>query len=387
MNFLALIFFSVFTLFSAQSEPFLIRVHLDEFVPDAPSNQCWTITAQGGVVLSVLKNDEGNTFKKVYRKKLVIKRSDGSLFFNGKEISACQYFIRPVNNNVHITINGISYHGGLLVNLQNNIFYLMNLVDSEQYVSAVVRKESWPGWPEEFNKAFSIVCRTYALSKVLKARAQRKRGVARVPYDIRSTSLHQVYGGAHNCLEVIDAVKKTEGIVIAYRGQPIEAMFDACCGGAVTAKMRGIDFTKAPYLARTERCTLCKKHKQYEWEVEYSSRELCSLFKDELMGGKKIKSLRIKDRDDAGFVHQLLFEGSRVNALISGKKAYSVLKKLKSTFFTVHTRGDSYVFRGRGSGHCIGFCQWGAKQMIAQGQNYKEVIAFYYPHTNLMRIR
>jgi stage II sporulation protein D len=40
-------------------------------------------------------------------------------------------------------------------------------------------------------------------------------------------------------------------------------------------------------------------------------------------------------------------------------------------------------FAGRGYGHGVGLCQWGAKGMAEQGYAARQILAFYYPGTTL----
>jgi stage II sporulation protein D len=51
-------------------------------------------------------------------------------------------------------------------------------------------------------------------------------------------------------------------------------------------------------------------------------------------------------------------------------------------------RSDRYEvagleFRGTGAGHGVGLCQRGADEMGAEGRSYREILAFYYPGTEL----
>jgi stage II sporulation protein D len=62
--------------------------------------------------------------------------------------------------------------------------------------------------------------------------------------------------------------------------------------------------------------------------------------------------------------------------------------KLRSTLFDevklYSKEGTSYfLFRGRGSGHGVGMCQWGAKGMAEQGYSFEEILRFYYPETRI----
>lgn len=50
------------------------------------------------------------------------------------------------------------------------------------------------------------------------------------------------------------------------------------------------------------------------------------------------------------------------------------------------TSGAEVVFSGRGLGHGVGLCQWGAKEMAQKGFDYKAILGRYYPGTKVMRM-
>ena len=66
-------------------------------------------------------------------------------------------------------------------------------------------------------------------------------------------------------------------------------------------------------------------------------------------------------------------EGTAVRALFG----------LQSTNFTITTTEDSITFHTIGYGHGVGLSQYGAKYMAEQGYDYTEILAHYYPHTEL----
>ena len=49
--------------------------------------------------------------------------------------------------------------------------------------------------------------------------------------------------------------------------------------------------------------------------------------------------------------------------------------------FAVAVQGDVAQFAGRGYGHGVGLCQWGAKAMAEQGYSARQILEFYYPGT------
>ena len=57
--------------------------------------------------------------------------------------------------------------------------------------------------------------------------------------------------------------------------------------------------------------------------------------------------------------------------------------KIHSELFEVRADGDGYLFSGIGAGHGVGLCQDGAAEMGSEGKGYREILAFYYPGTNL----
>ena len=58
---------------------------------------------------------------------------------------------------------------------------------------------------------------------------------------------------------------------------------------------------------------------------------------------------------------------------------------LRSTCFTVQYQSGNFSFTTRGYGHGVGLSQWGAKAMAEQGAGYADILAHYYPGTQLLR--
>ncbi len=64
---------------------------------------------------------------------------------------------------------------------------------------------------------------------------------------------------------------------------------------------------------------------------------------------------------------------------------------LQSAAFQVFvTRQDGRVTRlvaaGAGSGHGVGLCQWGAVGRARAGQDYRKILATYFPGTTIERL-
>jgi len=66
-------------------------------------------------------------------------------------------------------------------------------------------------------------------------------------------------------------------------------------------------------------------------------------------------------------------------------------RQLLSTLFQLYVqRQGGQVVKvtaaGAGSGHGVGMCQWGAVGRARAGQDYRQILATYYPGTRLVRL-
>ena len=59
---------------------------------------------------------------------------------------------------------------------------------------------------------------------------------------------------------------------------------------------------------------------------------------------------------------------------------------LRSTAFTVAVEHDAAVFTVYGFGHRVGMSQYGADAMAARGSDFREILGYYYPGTELTKI-
>jgi stage II sporulation protein D len=60
--------------------------------------------------------------------------------------------------------------------------------------------------------------------------------------------------------------------------------------------------------------------------------------------------------------------------------------RLPSLAFELSAKKGTFTFAGRGQGHGAGLCQWGAAGMARAGKTYQEILAHYYPKTELVKL-
>jgi stage II sporulation protein D len=58
---------------------------------------------------------------------------------------------------------------------------------------------------------------------------------------------------------------------------------------------------------------------------------------------------------------------------------------IRSCCFTVRREGETWIFEGRGFGHGVGLCQWGAAALARRGWDHARILAFYFPGTTFRR--
>jgi|GEM_PF-400886 len=363
-----------------------IRVLLDQLKPETVleklksgiiSEKIWLISSQAGFMVGYSRPE--NKQEIIQSKELVIKRGyNNQLYLNNKKCKDTFVCIMPRTGN--LVFNGCSYQGSLLISQNKEVVSIINSIDLEDYIFGVLRTESMPGWPLEIHKVFAIACRSYAI-----AMAMRAHKLKRV-YHIKNTNEHQTYTGAHSDNRLRQAVEETRGMFIAYNNEPIIAMYDICCGGIIPAHMSNFNFKNAPYLARSYACSYCKLCKPYSWEAVCTLKDFEGMVSQSIRKVKNIKSVTVSKKDKAGLVSEIVLKNSGRPITFSGKKMYSLMKDIKSFCFQAHKSGNSVIFKGKGYGHHVGLCQWGAREMVRCGWNHKKILEFYYPGTYFKRI-
>jgi stage II sporulation protein D len=100
-----------------------------------------------------------------------------------------------------------------------------------------------------------------------------------------------------------------------------------------------------------------------------------------------LAAVSILDRTASGRAKTLALVGkNRSVPIAAGSFRFAVGRALgwntlRSEFYEVH----GLSFRGKGQGHGVGLCQRGADAMAGEGKSYREILAFYYPGTQVSR--
>ncbi|NMA92187.1 MAG: stage II sporulation protein D [Firmicutes bacterium] len=259
-------------------------------------------------------------------------------------------------------------------------------LELEDYLVGVVAAEMPASFELEALKAQAVASRTYTLRR---CRSWGGQGceLSPEPADICSESTHcQAWldpghldlGWPEDKREELlhrikTAVQETAGEIATYRGEPIEAVYHSTCGGQTESSHGLWEGGQVPYL-QTVPCPYCIHSPHYRTEKLISYQALA----DTLPGTPAqpvTGSLPVEIT--------LFTPGDRVGRLKIGDYTLEG-KELRNRFqlpslacsFQVDSRGIRADCKGKG--HGVGLCQYGADGAARQGQNYHQIIAYYY---------
>jgi len=305
---------------------------------------------------------------------LLVKRSRDGLSVNGRALRTLK-----ASAPASLQINGKGYRGRIEITPADKGLLVIDELPLEDYLVGLINCEISSQWPIEAIKAQAVIARSYALYQM---EARRN-----APFHLESSVMDQVYDGCDiEDSRAARGVRETAGEVLMFDGKVIQAFYHSSCGGHTEAAENVWGYP-LPYLPGVE-CKYCLTAGAGKWEQALSLRRIESLLKNsgypvtglrEIKSGRKNKSGRLND------LKILSSRGSLIISAVNFRKAigYSVIK---STNLDVKISGDEALFSGVGYGHGVGLCQWGAKQRADDGFNYREILSYYYPGTNLERI-
>jgi stage II sporulation protein D len=253
----------------------------------------------------------------------------------------------------------------------------VNELDLEDYVAAVVASEVPASWPAEALRAQAVAARTFAVAQKI---AQGPGARAHLGASV----LDQVYRGtAHPAPAAAAAARETAGEVLTYGAAPIAAFFSASCGGASESAEAAFHLAPGttPYLRGA-----VSDSDERGWTVEVPLRELTAALSRRI--GGQVRALAVASRTSSGRANALRIVTSAGTRPLPAVELRQLLgyQRLPSLLFEIAMEGGAAVFHGRGAGHGVGLCQWGARSRALAGEGYREILAHYYPGAEIRRM-
>ena len=280
-----------------------------------------------------------------------------------------------------IKINNKNFLGTIKIIPYENGFDVINLIPLETYLMSVVMSEVPLSFNIEAIKAQAIVARTYALLFMDKYTKIRD-------YDVDNTTRFQVYKGYSSFIQyqyikkLEQAIKETNGLIIAYNDKPILAYFHSNSGGKLNS---GLEYfgkhSDLPYLvSKDDPYSLNYPGSKWEYKIKIDDFKKAFNITSDLTFDSIIYN-------SEGFVDKIQTQNGFLYPKNIRKNINQV--KIKSEKFKIFFNQDGkyLLLSGIGYGHGVGMSQWGAHGMAEKGFNYRQIIDFYYPDTRIKNIQ
>ncbi|MBI2884756.1 MAG: SpoIID/LytB domain-containing protein [Candidatus Omnitrophica bacterium] len=283
-----------------------------------------------------------------------------------------------------VRIRGQRLRGAVSVMRQpDQTLLVVNHVDLEDYLRGVLAKEAPDYWPSEALKAVAIAARTYALFQRLS-----KDDAA---YDVTANVMSQLYGGkSAERWRTSRAVRDTRGLVLTYRGVIFPAFFHSTCGGMTEqGTVMGSAYNLEP-LRGGVMCSFCDESPFYRWQRRLSKGDIVWAMKQQNRPSVwPLDRLEITKFTPNGRVEALAVVGGDRQVVLSGYEFRALLgfDRIRSTWLQLAREGDEILIQGRGWGHGVGLCQWGAAKLARRGMSAREIVSFYYPAAEVANLR
>ncbi|MBP7902407.1 MAG: SpoIID/LytB domain-containing protein [Spirochaetes bacterium] len=276
-----------------------------------------------------------------------------------------------------VGVNGAKYRGLIIVRKSGSKLDVCNRISLEDYLKGVVSCEMSGNWHLEALKAQAVAARTYAVYFLNKK--------SNVNYDLDCTTSFQVYKGySSESKSGNNAVDQTSGLIMTYDGEPVLSFFHSTCGGCTSDNGDVWNGKNLPYLKRIK-CEYCKDSPKYSWKEIFSVSEIKSLLEKNGKQTGKIKSINLKRSSER--VKDVIVRHTKGEIVLTGNdfRRIAGAERLRSLYFKTSVSGKNVVFEGKGWGHGVGMCQYGAKNLAERGKNFSYILKYYYSGVDIRK--
>ncbi len=287
-----------------------------------------------------------------------------------------------------IRVNGHLYRGHVrLFKRTDGRVSAVNVLPIEEYLASVVDSEMPASFHDAARQAQAIVARTYA-------RYQQQHADPAAVYDLFNSQRSQKYLGveytdsngrrlAGESASSRRTVTDTRGIVLQHRGHLFSAYYSAVCGGRTTEGQEL--FEDAAPVLKSVPCEWCCESKYFRWTAEVSEQDFLHGLRD-LKPVLNLASIQQTAGPGDGVISRFQIGDGKQSLTINGIELRERLPAgtLRSPHFALSLNKHVVKVAGRGHGHGVGLCQWGANGQAQAGKSCFEIVRYYYPGASLV---
>ena len=262
-------------------------------------------------------------------------------------------------------------------------------IDLDTYIYGVVAAEMPASFEMEALKAQAVVARTYTIYKIIKdskhenadicdsslccqAWISKEDRLAKWDEDKQEEYLAKI----KNCVD------ETQGKIITYNGEPINAFFHANSGGKTEIPFNvwggsGYDYLQVVETSGEDEYT------QYNSEAEFSKTEFEKIMKERdssfSINFDDENSIKILERTEGDRVKEIQIGNEKISG-VEARKLFS----LRSANFEIEKNKDTVKFIVYGYGHGVGLSQTGSDSLAKQGKNFEDIIHHFYTNVEII---
>ena len=305
--------------------------------------------------------------------------------------------IKPLGNAL-VRVGPVRYRGKAVFTADGGGGMLdVNHLDVESYLAGVLSRELYPTWDDTTYRVQAIAARTYALYE--KAAFGRNRA-----YDLRNDQSSQVYGGFDAETDrAWRAVRGTHGMVLATGQTGAETIFrthySSACGGVTNPVyvLYGPPVSSGPLVGGVA-CNDCQAATRYTWKPVSVPKDVIhkalGRVYHQAAALESVRTIKVVEEINGRpvWIDAIGPTGKKVRvraddlrlALLRYRQAPT--RGLYSMNCRIRDADDAIVFEwGRGFGHGVGLCQWGARGKALRGLTVEQILTTYYPTAKLFR--
>ncbi len=291
-----------------------------------------------------------------------------------------QIYIKPSSAKTSIFINGIQYSGAVAVFGVSGRINIINDLDIEDYVKAILAPQFTASLEPEVLSALAILTRTDAYYNAIRSQESFFHVVA------------SEVGYQGSALSIPDspqekAVETTKHLILVHpshgKNLPFAANWTENSAGKTAAYQSlfrksglapdfGVDAPHAALARQESKWTYTISKRTLSQALDIPNIKSLELFVDQ--PSNKVYGLRIKDGTSS-----YDFDFFALQTAV-GKN------HLLSSDFTANVKEDTITFSGFGKGHGVGLCLYSATALAQNGENAIKILSKFFPETYLYNI-
>ncbi len=321
----------------------------------------------------------------------------------------------PREAETRFELNGSTYRDNLkIIVTTGGKLSVVNYTDIETYVKGTLSNEiGRKRTQEEFEavKAQAVAARSHVLARIKTSGASA--------FDVYADTRDQIYTGYSAETQTTNrAVDDTKGLVVTYDDEVADCFYHSSCGGK-TESVENVwqGRTRIPYLQSVDDEDgeeFCRAAPDFRWQEKWTRRQLEAIIRKDLSTANpeysraavgpnmQLLDIEVTKRLDSGRIGELKItmgnKKEKREFTIYSDKVRWVLRRppdgkriLRSSWFELELRRDknksitSIIASGKGNGHGVGMCQWGAIGMSRTGYEFEEILTHYYHGAQIVK--